>query len=373
MALDFPASPIDGEVYENYQWDDAAGVWNLVPSLVQARYVVSPTAPINPKPGDAWFNSVDAVTYIYYEDDDGAQWVQTGSPQLGYLDLDTLNDVELTAPQSGQSLVYDGANWVNNFSDYTVEYLVIAGGGGGGRGDANNNGSGGGAGGYRLSFGTERSGNDGASEPLFSVFPGTYPITVGAGGSGGASTYTRGANGGDSRLFSFISIGGGGGGAVNAAAPAGANGGSGGGSGDFNDGREGGRGVPLQGFKGGNGQSGSRNCGGGGGAGGPGAPASSQAGGPGVSSSITGSAVTRAVGGDGSSSGGSASANTGSGGNGNRNSAAGNGGSGIIVFRIATAASVTFSGGVTSSSSTSGSETIYTITAAGPTDTVTIS
>ena len=31
-ALDFPASPTDGEVYGNYIWDDTVGVWKLLPS-----------------------------------------------------------------------------------------------------------------------------------------------------------------------------------------------------------------------------------------------------------------------------------------------------------------------------------------------------
>ena len=30
MALDFPNSPIDGQVYDNYYWDEAQGVWNSI-------------------------------------------------------------------------------------------------------------------------------------------------------------------------------------------------------------------------------------------------------------------------------------------------------------------------------------------------------
>ena len=72
-----------------------------------------------------------------------------------------------------------------------------------------------------------------------------------------------------------------------------------------------------------------------------------------------------------SGSAGSGTANTGSGGGGTRGSAlAGSGGSGVIIF--STDRSVSFSGGVTQTSSTVGSQTVYTVTAAGPTDTVTI-
>ena len=71
-------------------------------------------------------------------------------------------------------------------TDYpnTVEYLVVAGGGGGG----GNVGGGGGAGGYR----TNVSGSPGdhttsVSFPV-STSPGSYTVTVGAGGVGGVNT-----------------------------------------------------------------------------------------------------------------------------------------------------------------------------------------
>jgi len=44
----------------------------------------------------------------------------------------------------------------------------------------------------------------------------------------------------------------------------------------------------------------------------------------------------------------------------------------VIVFTLPIATTVTFSGGVTQTSSTSGVNKIYTVTAAGPTDTFTI-
>jgi hypothetical protein len=86
----------------------------------------------------------------------------------------------------------------------------------------------------------------------------------------------------------------------------------------------------------------------------------------------------QAGGGNGASSsgavnGGDASANTGSGGGGAaRNGNGGAGGSGLILLKIPTRFTVTFSGGVTQSSATSGSDTIYTITVAGSGETVTI-
>jgi hypothetical protein len=49
----------------------------------------------------------------------------------------------------------------------------------------------------------------------------------------------------------------------------------------------------------------------------------------------------------------------------------GSGGSGIVILSIPEANTATFSGGVTQTSTTSGGRRIYTITAAGVSDTVT--
>jgi len=218
-ALDFPDNPVDGEVYGNYQWDDAAGVWNLVPSLVQARFVTSPTAPLNPQAGDAWFNSTDAVTYIYYDDGDSAQWVQSNSPQLGFLSLDALTDVDLTAPAADDVLTYDGTGWVNapagggGFTNSTtitatnsswpvpalgspiIKVTVVGGGGGGGGG----------------SRGVQTNGTSGGSGGTTTFNAGTAGTVSASGGGGGNFVLQQGA-------FAVLGLtsgnGGGGGGTV---------------------------------------------------------------------------------------------------------------------------------------------------------------
>ena len=50
----------------------------------------------------------------------------------------------------------------------------------------------------------------------------------------------------------------------------------------------------------------------------------------------------------------------------------GAGGSGVIIFALISGTDVSFSGGVTQSFVTVNRKDIYTVTAAGPTDTVTI-
>jgi hypothetical protein len=302
----------------------------------------------------------------------------------------TARDAAITSPVEGQFAFlksddkvyfYDSSAWTEFVSGLpTVEYVVISGGAGGGA----NIGGGGGAGGYRSSVIGESSGGTANPELPLGYTPGTYIVTVGAGGAGAAPNDT-GSNGSLS-VFSVSTLGGGGGGGTFLA---GNSGGSGGGGGHNNS--LGGAGTPREGFAGGNAAQG---AGGGGGAGALGSLGVVNAGGDGgngVASSITGSSVTRAGGGGGgalsASPGGSGgtggggdgganavagsngAANTGSGGGGGGNASqpGGAGGSGVVIFSVPAGSSVTFSGGVTQSSATVGSKDVYTVTATSTT------
>jgi len=75
-ALNFPATPSNGDEFEGYVYDSTLGVWNRKPSTI--AYTVSPAAPANPNEGDVWFNEVDGSSYIYYVDGDSDQWVEIG-------------------------------------------------------------------------------------------------------------------------------------------------------------------------------------------------------------------------------------------------------------------------------------------------------
>jgi hypothetical protein len=254
-----------------------------------------------------------------------------------------------------------------------VEYLVVAGGGGGGR-----YGGGGGAGGYRSSVPGELSGGNSASESKITLLGSTsYPVVIGAGGSGHLGDAQSGGTGieGTSSSFSTItSVGGGGGGNYgNNSYGVGSLGGSSGGGGCTNNVTN-----PIasqspvagQGFTGGTGgyTQGVNPGAGGGGAGQAGAAGNSTGkGGAGISSSISGSSIARAGGGSGSQpssnlSGGTGGggtgvpngptvaaslidgqANTGGGGGGTRDNPvtglrqrAGSGGSGVVIIRYLT-------------------------------------
>tara|TARA_R100000988_G_scaffold38869_1_gene19390 strand:+ start:1084 stop:2487 length:1404 start_codon:yes stop_codon:yes gene_type:complete len=267
-----------------------------------------------------------------------------------------------------------------------VSYVVVAGGGGGGSSWRS---GGGGAGGFRE---TKSPVTPYTASPLdgqpsapnrITLTATAFPITVGAGGTGGGpGVACTGTNGANSQFSTIIATGGGRGGTYNpGTAPdyPGQPGGSGGGGGGNNAPANpvGGTGntppvSPAQGTDGGNGNSDgtlSRGSGGGGAsaAGTPSLPGNQGCGGAGVSSSITGSPVARAGGGGGgcynstnsppsggnggggaggkSSCGGSAGAlggcngatNTGGGGGGkagkNVSNLSGNGGSGVVIIR----------------------------------------
>ncbi len=323
----------------------------------------------------------------------------------------SLNFQGRTTPQpvyatAGQSvdIVYSGATkgWIPNSDDdvtwetqpppYTAHFLVIAGGGGGGGPQGSYGGGGGGAGGYRNSFNSETSGRGSSAETPLSFNVGTvYTITVGdggaKGGNGAVGTVGQDSSIAGSDITNIVSAGGGygasGAGAPNAGGTGGAGGGGGyagsAGPGTANQGYDGSIGVgSAQDPKGGGGGAGSGATDAAGNAGG--------AGGNGLSSTITGAAVTRAGGsGGGAGSGGSAgaggtgggltagggdaAANTGAGGAGAMANLSDNGagGSGVVFIRIPDANySGTTTGSPIVSANVGGSgETVLTFNASG--------
>lgn len=78
MALNFPASPTNNQVFDNWIYSSAKGAWEAKP-LTPGVATPSPTAPLAPKQGDLWYNTEDGNTYVWYTDVDGSQWVQLKS------------------------------------------------------------------------------------------------------------------------------------------------------------------------------------------------------------------------------------------------------------------------------------------------------
>jgi len=241
--------------------------------------------------------------------------------------------------------------WTGTQKTNFVEYLVVAGGGGASNGGA-------GAGGLIQGISNVSTGS-------------SITVTVGAGGSGGATTNTSGQN---SVFGSITAIGGGLGGGN--PSPSAASGGSGGGSytasnpanqGTFGQGNAGSIGNTTSGGGGGGagtiGLLGLANIGGNGGAGIASAingTVTSYAGGGGGGAGTTAGTGGVGGGGNGGTGGGSAaSANTGGGGGGGYGGAGGSGGSGIVIISYPDTynAPTTLTG--TYTASTSGSGSVY--------------
>jgi len=323
----------NGTVTANAFVGDGSGLTGIASTLATLSDVTvttsDPTISSNKPVGHLWINTTSGETYVCTDATPGFNvWTNTGGGSGDVIPL------------------------------YNIDYLVVAGGGGTGGGTASK--GGGGAGGYRNSYNSEISGGGGSSESGLSIALGTvYTITVGAGGahqnSGGLSEITG------SNITDVISSGGGDGGdRSNYASKHGANGGSGGGGGT--DGGSpygnvvgnGGTGTSGQGYAGGTGQHVGGSWEGGGGGGGAsqigenGTNANRGGdGGNGQSSSITGSAVTRAGGGggggNGTGSGGTGGGGTGSNGSTNLGGGGGanygseySGGSGVVILRMLT-------------------------------------
>lgn len=234
-----------------------------------------------------------------------------------------------------------GGVWVpfSTNPSYTIEYLVVAGGGSGNNGFINDSsivGGGGGAGGMR-------TGTLSVEQTV------SYSAVVGAGGAW-VQVDDPSPAGSNSSFSTITSIGGGGGGKQSRQGGAGGSGGGGGGNG-----MPGGAGTSGQGNAGGSGSSNTFGGGGGGAGGAGGTPTA----GAGLASSISGSSVTYAAGGQGgtanSGNGVAGAANTGNGARGAQQGSGAvgaNGGSGIVIIRYAgpqrgTGGTVTSAGGFT--------------------------
>jgi hypothetical protein len=262
--------------------------------------------------------------------------------------------------KSGISTLSNQRNLRSVGSQLQVHYVVIAGGGAGGSAGGSSvhlRAGGGGAGGYMSSFGVS-----GANSPTLPIHPlplGSYTVSIGGGGA-------LGANGSPSTFLAFSPTGGGRGVDSGAAFAGGSGGGAASGGSEVAS-FAGGAGTISQGFRGGN-TTGRAFPGGGGGAGGQGGDGNSAAG-LGLASSITGTSVTRAVGGQGGSGQNNGAANTGNGGHGGASfgtgggGPGGTGGSGVIILRYPSAFTLTIGAGLTGSTSTVEGEKVTTITA----------
>ena len=93
MPLNFPSNPTNGQVYDRFFWDSAAGIWKntVFPASLDSL-------------SDATITSPSSGQLLRYN---GTQWVNH-TPVLS-----NISDVVPTTPAIGDALVYNGTNWIN--------------------------------------------------------------------------------------------------------------------------------------------------------------------------------------------------------------------------------------------------------------------
>jgi hypothetical protein len=105
MAIDFPNSPTTGQTFTSgtRTWTYDGSIWNLT-----AYGPVGPTGPTGPAGATGATGPQGAVG------SQGAQGPQGPTGSVGTIVLDSLTDVAISTPASGQNLVYNGTTWVND-------------------------------------------------------------------------------------------------------------------------------------------------------------------------------------------------------------------------------------------------------------------
>jgi hypothetical protein len=79
MAFNFPSSPSDGDIYEDYVYNAAKNAWLAIADNT-AMVIPSPTPPANPADNLLWLNTEDGVLFFRYNDGDSTQWVEMQNP-----------------------------------------------------------------------------------------------------------------------------------------------------------------------------------------------------------------------------------------------------------------------------------------------------
>lgn len=131
MALNFPSSPTDGQVFNNFVYSSTKGAWLSKP-LTGPKSTYGPTPPANPNPGDEWVNSNDMTAYGWYVDTDGGQWVEKTAPisANGYYSPNAIINGAFDVWQRGTTFnsiasgAYFADRWVISFKDAGINLNV---------------------------------------------------------------------------------------------------------------------------------------------------------------------------------------------------------------------------------------------------------
>lgn len=128
MALNFPNSPTDGQVYTDavtgnrYVYSSGSQRWNFSANGIDMS--VSTDKPVSPQQGDLWWNSDYGKMFVYYTDTDSSQWVEA-SPVP---DLSGSYPFSNTAANNANAYAITVGAASNNYANLTfaLETEVIA-------------------------------------------------------------------------------------------------------------------------------------------------------------------------------------------------------------------------------------------------------
>jgi hypothetical protein len=113
MALTFPSSPTNGQIFTDtatgyrYIYNATVGVWAFSSNNVGMS--VSSTPPGNVGAGSMWYNREIGRTFVYYNDGDSSQWVET-VPATGSFDSTTVAGYANAAAVLAVAPAYNTAN-----------------------------------------------------------------------------------------------------------------------------------------------------------------------------------------------------------------------------------------------------------------------
>jgi hypothetical protein len=115
MALTFPSSPVDGQLYvdtgtgNRYIYDSGKGLWKYASNNVGMTVGTAPPPSASVAPGAMWYNTNTGRTFILYDDGDSRQWVEN-VPAVGSFDSSTVAGYANAAVLPAVTPAYNTAN-----------------------------------------------------------------------------------------------------------------------------------------------------------------------------------------------------------------------------------------------------------------------
>ena len=121
----------DPEDKQVLKYDGATEQW--INAVATGGVTVSDTAPVDPQPGDAWWDSTDGNMYVYYEDVDTTQWVQVKTQSIPSdfsgveLRVDAV-ETDVTALQTDVATLQSTQILTSNANTFTANQTFAVGG-----------------------------------------------------------------------------------------------------------------------------------------------------------------------------------------------------------------------------------------------------